>query len=1044
MSNIHIPKQLLQLINEPLVIVEPQNKKVIWKNNAFCKYAQKMMNVDPDIFVVNLIEKNHDSISKLCSLTKSNSRNNHNSSKTIPEPNIPSQVEFQMNQTLVETGTSVAIASDDSDSCMTLLMPELPAWNVSITATPIFLNQSDSCVSVAQIDQGNKPTDQVDDDQVDADQFGNQVAVAILFRGDFKNDQHDQHATHDQHNENDNKREEFLHKQNQALVALSKDPILTNGDFNEAAKLIAKTTAHVLNAARVGVWLLKPDLLINIAMYSMETDQITVDPPFEAYLYPNYITMLRTERSISIPDTETDTILPGMSNNYSLGGIRALLDTPIRTGSEVVGTVCTEHAGEPRHWTFEEATFAASISDFCAIALEASKRRESQRRMETLIANLPGMAFRCRNNSPEFTMEFVSDGLTTITGYDPDDLINNKRMTFFDLVHPDDRRNLLADNNQTLYVGQPLESSYRFVHKDGSIRWVWERSIVVEVDPNNPNSSISEGFVTDITERRRLEEAELASQAKSEFLANMSHEIRTPMNGVIGLTNLLSKTNLTPLQKQYVETIQQSAASLLSVINDVLDFSKIEAKMLVLEQIEFEPRKLLEDICDAIAVQAHSKHLALTLTIDPMFPEVLIGDGLRVRQILVNLLSNAVKFTSRGDILVDAKLESIDDDKCTIFMAVKDSGIGISREKQASLFDPFSQADTSTTRRYGGTGLGLSISKQLVEMMHGKISIDSQPGQGSTFSLTITLGVPKQNESDDTTKRRPLYKTLSSLMAGRTVIVFDRHQPTRQSLVTILKSWGADAYDIDNIDLFTEFVRNKIGEGQKIDWAIVNIDDESREYIVNEISNLSKDSRFGSIRYTPMFPLGSAVDLGEFLLPNSVEFLTKPVRASNVLKVWQLLEPEASQSIAALAEPEDTIQDDAAPLNILLVDDVKVNIMVAGAMLTSFGHKVKSVTNGLDALNMLREQDFDMVFMDCQMPEMDGYQCARTVRSPDSGVRDQKIPIIAMTAHAMSGDREKCLEAGMDDYISKPVSQEMIQAAITRWRGKKSNTTINT
>ncbi|MDR2171085.1 MAG: response regulator [Planctomycetaceae bacterium] len=964
MKDIIVSEQLLQLINEPLAIVNPQNNTILWTNAAFDKWINITVNFSASQFAANIAANNRGEFERLTQLNPQNNAGNirYNNSEQKNNDN---------NAVVLQT----------------------PEWKGNITALRI--------------------------------SWQNAIAIAIILHDNL----HDK--LENQPTPEKNKRDEFLRRQNQALIELSKDPILTSGDFNEAAKRITEVTATVLEAARVGVWLLKPDSLVNIAMYSAVTKEFSVDPPFNAYSYPSYIRLLKSERSISIPDTETDTILPGMAEGYALGGIRALLDTPIRVNGEVVGTVCTEHAGMPREWTFEETAFAASIADFCVIALEATKRRESQRRMETLISNLPGMAFRCRNNSPEFTMEFVSDGLTAITGYNPDDLIDNKRMSFFDLVHPDDRGILLADNNSTLAVGRPLEATYRFVHKDGSVRWVWERSVVVEIDPKNPNFSISEGFVTDITERRRLEEAELASRAKSEFLANMSHEIRTPMNGVIGLTNLLAKTSLSPLQQQYVETIQQSATSLLSVINDVLDFSKIEAKKLVLEQIEFEPGKLLEDICDAIAVQAHSKQLTLTLIIDPNFPSCLIGDSVRVRQILVNLLSNAVKFTSTGGILVEAKLTAIEQDKCTIFMSVKDSGIGIPQEKLALLFDPFSQADTSTTRRYGGTGLGLSISKQLVEMMNGQIQVESRLGEGSTFAFSITLGMPKSG-----IRNQAAADNLSQILVGRAVLVFDKHELTRKSLEVILSNWGADVYDAENTAEFIEKIHNRVKTGKTFDWVIVDIDDV-RDEIVRKIIQLPDTELYKAIRYTPMFSLGRAVDLGEILLPNRVEFLTKPVRGSNVLGVLRKFIPEAGGNLE-IRENTDGGNGDESPLKILLVDDVKVNIMVANALLTSFGHNVYSVMNGVAALKALQEQDFDMVFMDCQMPEMDGYQCATLIRSPNSGVRDSGVPIIAMTAHAMSGDREKCLEAGMDDYISKPISQEMIQAAIERWKGKKS------
>jgi PAS domain S-box-containing protein len=981
MKDIAVSEHLLQFINEPFAIIDLYNNILLWKNTAFDIWIQSAVKLSVAQFVAGFIACNRDILTQLAqniqqpTTSKPSTPNNYRYNNTSDTSNTSTT-----SNTSVFAGSFIgsdAIVFDSAD------------WKGSFAVYPVLWNE--------------------------------RPAAAILFRN-----KSDSTSVAEKYN-----RDEFLRKQNQALIELSKDPILTSGDFNEAAKRIAKTTAIVLDAARVGVWLLKPDKLINIAMYSSAANEFSVDPPFDAYSYPSYIPLLKSERSISIPDTETDTILPGIADGYALGGIRALLDTPIRINGEVVGTVCTEHAGQPREWTFEEKTFAASVADFCVIAIESSKRRESQRRMETLISNLPGMAFRCRNNSPEITMEFVSDGLTNITGYDPDDLINNKNMTFFDLVHPEDREILLADNNRTLFVGQPLESIYRFVHKDGSIRWVWERSVVVEVDPLNPNFSISEGFVTDITERRRLEEAELASRAKSEFLANMSHEIRTPMNGVIGLTNLLAKTSMSPLQQQYVETIQQSATSLLAVINDVLDFSKIEAKKLVLEQIEFESVKLLEDICDAIAVQAHGKQLMLTLIIDPAFPQVLIGDSVRVRQILVNLLSNAVKFTSEGGILVEAKLVSIESGTCTIFISVKDSGIGIPQEKLALLFDPFSQADTSTTRRYGGTGLGLSISKQLVEMMNGQIQVESRINQGSTFSFSITLGIPESQTSEQTA-----IENLSRFMAGRSVLIFDHYELTRKSLEVILVSLGAEIYFAENLEMFIGLIQHRVGAGKTFDWAVVDIDD-SREEIVQAILRLPNDNLYQSIRYTPMFSLGRAVDLGEVLLPNSVEFLTKPVHGSNVLSVLRKFILESSEQQANGSENEETTEE-STPLNILLVDDVKVNIMVASALLTSFGHNVHSVMNGVDALRALREREFDMVFMDCQMPEMYGYLCATLVRSKDSGVKDPKIPIIAMTAHAMSGDREKCLEAGMDDYVSKPIAQEIIQAAIERWKGKKS------
>ena len=843
--------------------------------------------------------------------------------------------------------------------------------------------------------------------------WGKQCALSLVFKG---------MAVVDEKIEAMEKQEMLLKLHNKALVDLNRHPAMVEGNLPEAAKAIARTASRVLGAVRCGVWELKNNALHNIAMYEHATDSFTPQEPFDVSIYDNYVDLLQTQRNIVIPDTENDTILPGMAASYSLGGIRSLLDCPIRVGGILFGCVCIEHAGLPRHWTLEEQLFGASVADFVAMAIEASRRRESQRRMETLISNLPGMAFRCRNNAPDYTMEYVSIGLKEITGYEPEDLIDNKNITFFDLVHPDDRQPLMEANAETLYVGQPLETMFRWVHKDGSIRWVWERSRVVEVDPDNPNFSISEGFVTDITERRRLEAAELASRAKSEFLANMSHEIRTPMNGVLGLADLLSNMQLSNLQEQYVNTIRQSAHSLISIINDILDFSKIEAGKMTLENKRFNPRRIFEDSCDSVAFQTYQKGLRLALIYDNEIPATLHGDPGRLRQIVLNLISNAVKFTSEGEVVVQVDRKPADFGLCKLCIKVKDTGIGIETESQNNLFEPFSQADSSTTRRFGGTGLGLSISKKLVEMMNGTITLESRLNFGSTFEFTVTLQSPEED--------RPPFEDLSDF----SLLIFEVHPATRLALRKSLELTGIEIEEAGTPEELGERIRSRYAAGKKYDLLL--LDCEYPGLMPDELKACIENTGFDG-RSIVLFSLGSTIDPDQVDVPGKVGFLTKPIKQIALYAtVASALDVDVSDIFENRTYDSGILRVTAnrvGPQKILLVEDVRVNIIVAQGMLKGKGHEVDVAENGIQALEKLRESDYDLVLMDCQMPEMDGYQCVREIRSGRAGVRNEKIPIIAMTAHAMSGDREKCLDSGMNDYLSKPINEQSLEEAIQRW-----------
>ncbi len=821
---------------------------------------------------------------------------------------------------------------------------------------------------------------------------------------------------------------EEIKRRDRALIDLSQNPAFLSGGFTEVSKEIARLCAVTLHATRGGVWLLDGGNLVNHAMYTLETDSFSIDPSFPADMYPVYYQMLHTERNILICDTETDTVLPGMAENYINAGIRALLDCPIRLSGELLGVLCIEQGGSPRNWSLEDQIFGASLADFAAIAYETSRRRESQRQMQTLISNLPGMAFRCRNNSPDFTMEFVSEGLFDITGYEADDLIDNKRIKFFDLVHPDDRADLFAANMETLYVGQPLETVYRFIHKDGSIRWVWERSRVVAIDPDNPNFSISEGLVTDITERRRLEqEAEVASQAKGDFLANISHEVRTPMNGVIGIIEMLSKTDLSEEQSKYLEIARQSARSLLVMINDILDFTKIEAGNLQLERREFDLTAAVERICSERARAIYEKGLQFAVSMDCSTRFRLLGDEARFRQILSNLLENACKFTQSGEILLRMQNISESYETCLFRFEVEDTGVGISEEHQQNMFGVFTQADTSLTRKFGGTGLGLTICKRLVELMGGEIGVVSQPGRGSTFWFTVTFPWISKD---------PAYPDFSDSLAGTESLVFDPHPATRKALGELIAQMGGRWTEADSTMQLLKMAKETSKQKHQADWI----------FFPSNISEPSLKEFVGSLRKIPgilvskivlLNPLGAEPVDEEMDLSFLYGHLSKPVRSDELYQLVTDTEKQVEFE-SRIHTPGTESGRSKQAFDILLVEDVKINMIVAMNMIRSLGHEVDVAENGIKALEALRKKRYDLVLMDCQMPEMDGYECTTILRTPEGGVLDPGVPVVALTAHAMAGDRDKCLEAGMDDYLTKPIDAEQLRAMISRWAGKSN------
>jgi two-component system sensor histidine kinase/response regulator len=593
-------------------------------------------------------------------------------------------------------------------------------------------------------------------------------------------------------------------------------------------------------------------------------------------------------------------------------------------------------------------------------------------------------------------------------------------------VNPED---FLRRTAAVLHSGVIRDYESHLRRADGATIWCAE-SLRAEYDPLSDAVIHFDGVAVDITDRKQAQQ-ELArardaaletARVKSEFLANMSHEIRTPLNGIIGMCQLLIDTDLAPEQREYADLIVNSADSLAIIVNDILDYSKVSAGKLIFEEIDFDLARVAEDVTKLMSEGVRKTNLELTLKLDPAIPKFVRGDPTRLRQVLANLIGNATKFTEQGEVAVSVKLLISSESDVAVYFRVEDTGIGMSAEALRGLFQPFHQADGSTTRKYGGTGLGLAISMQLIERMGGKIEVESEPGKGSAFFFTAHFGVASEQAP------RP---SVSKDLSGLRVLVVDDNHTNRQIITQQIAAWGivseAAAGGSEALTVLRDRAVNSAFDIAIIDLAMPGMDGLMLARLIKT------DPDIAGTRLLMMSSIGGRGELGANAAP--IEgWLIKPVKQTDLydslatLTTTSLAVHEANR---AAAEP-DTLRERRSHFRVLLAEDNALNQIVAGHQLLKLGYAADFVSSGVDALEALAGHPYQLVLMDCMMPEMDGFETTAELRRREAETGRHTI-VVAMTANALEGDRERCLAAGMDDYLSKPVNMKELAKTLDHW-----------